>query len=87
MVIRFCLILKMIKKGLNKIKVIPNAGKNEIVGKQGQWLKIKIAAPATHGKANKELIAFFSEKCQVPKSAIKIKKGLKSRKKIVYLAL
>jgi uncharacterized protein len=44
------------------IKVLPNARKNEIGGFSNDILRVKIAAPPDKGKANKELIDFFSDK-------------------------
>ena len=40
-----------------EIKVITNAGKNEIK-KEGDKYKVYITAPAVDGKANKKLIEF-----------------------------
>jgi len=41
-----------------KIRVQPGAARNEIVGVQGDALKIKINAPPLKGKANKALVGF-----------------------------
>ena len=46
-------------------------------------MKIKIAAPATEGKANIELVRFLSEVLDVPKSQIEIVRGLTARMKQV----
>lgn len=57
-------IIKESREGvLIDIDVQANAKKNEIVG-INEWrkrLSIKIKAPATEGKANKEIIKFFKE--------------------------
>ena len=53
----------------------PGAKRNEVVRfEEGVW-HIKIAAPATEGKANKELIEFLSELLDISKSRISIDKG------------
>ena len=44
-----------------KIKVIPNAKKNEIVENSDNFMRIKISAPPVNGKANKELIKFLAK--------------------------
>jgi len=63
----------------------PGAKRNE-VGRfeEGIW-HIKIAAPPTEGKANKEMIAFLSEVLDISKSSISIDKGTTSRRKLIEL--
>jgi len=69
-----------------KIKVQPRAAKNEIVGVQGDALKIKINAAPVKGKANKALIDFLAGKLSVKKSEIEIVSGHTSKiKKIKVL--
>ena len=69
-----------------RVKVQPGAAKNEIVGVQGDALKIKINAPPVKGKANRALIDFLAEKLGVKKSEIKIISGHRSKiKKIKVL--
>lgn len=64
-----------------KVKVIPNARKNEIVAFQDEILKIRIHAPPDQGRANEELIEFLSEIFSVPKNNIEILSGHISRLK------
>ena len=69
-----------------KVKVQAGAVKNEIVGVQGDVLKIKINAPPVKGKANKALIDFLAEKLGVKKSEVGIISGHTSKiKKIKVL--
>ncbi|MDD5686254.1 MAG: DUF167 domain-containing protein [Elusimicrobia bacterium] len=67
-----------------EIKIIPNAKKNEIK-KEGDKYKIYITAPAVEGKANKKLIEFLSESFNVRKNSIFIKRGEKSRHKVIQI--
>lgn len=67
-----------------EIKVIPNAKRNEIK-KEGERYKIYLTAPAVDGKANKKLLEFLSEQFGVKKSSIFIKRGAKSRHKIIQI--
>jgi len=58
------------------VHVRPNAKQNEIV----EWLdpttvKIKIAAPAQDGKANKALILFLAETFHIAQSQISLVRG------------
>ena len=62
-----------------KIKVQPGAVKNEIVGVQGDALKVKINAPPVKGKANKALIDFLASKLGVKKSEVEIMSGHTSK--------
>jgi uncharacterized protein len=65
------------------VKVQPNAHKDEIAGfSNGIW-RVKIAAPPDKGKANKELILFFSDLLGVKKDDLSLLKGLTSHNKII----
>lgn len=65
------------------VQIIPNAKQNEVVGWEGQTLKIRLAAPPLDGKANKELTRFLAELCDCAPSEIEIIKGLASKHKSV----
>ncbi|MCK4802294.1 YggU family protein [bacterium] len=69
---------------LLNVKVIPNAGRNEIK-REGNCWKVHLRAPAEKGKANKLLIKLFSQEFKVKKNQIKIVQGGKSRCKIVQI--
>ncbi len=66
------------------VKVKPNA-KNYKIERVGEEFIIRVDAPASEGKANKRLLKILSDYFNVPKSSISIKKGLKSRNKIVEI--
>jgi uncharacterized protein (TIGR00251 family) len=66
-----------------RLKVIPGASRNEIVGLSDGVLHVRIAAPPVRGKANKELTAFLSRTLGVSKSALTIVKGHTSRNKVI----
>ena len=63
-----------------KLKISPNASKNEII-KTDTEIKIKITAQPIENKANKALIEFLSKKFKIPKSNIEIIKGETSKEK------
>jgi len=67
------------------IKVIPKAAKNEVVGWEGEVLKVRLTAAPEKGKANEALITILSKHFKIPKSAIAILKGETSRHKVVQL--
>ena len=67
-------------------QIAPNARTNQVVGKHGDAIKIKLRAPAVEGKANAALLRFLSEQLEIPKSAIVLKRGQKSREKLARIA-
>ena len=69
-----------------ELKTIPNAPRNEIVGWLGAALKVKVHAPALEGRANDELLGFLAEKLGLPRRAVTLLRGDKSRQKVVRIA-
>lgn len=67
------------------LHVQPGARRSEIAGRHGDALKIRIAAPAVDNKANGELIDFLSRALRVQKSAVVIRQGAGSRRKLVEI--
>ena len=64
------------------VRVIPNAGKNE-VKKFGNGYKVYLTAPPVEGKANKMLLKVMAEEFGVKKSQISIARGINSRDKVI----
>jgi uncharacterized protein (TIGR00251 family) len=68
------------------IKGQPNASKSEFAGFYGgEAVKIRIAAPANDGAANRELIEFLAKNFSLPKSHVVLLKGETSRHKVVEI--
>ena len=67
-------------------KIIPASSKTTLAGVLGGMLKIKIAAPAEKGKANKAVIDFLSEKTGVKKNNIAIISGQSSPVKQIRIS-
>lgn len=65
------------------LHIQPGAKKTEIAGEYGDALKIRLAAPPVDGKANAALLAFVAERLGVAKSAVTLKSGQTSRRKVV----
>ena len=70
---------------LLRLRVQPNAGRNEMIGFADGVLQIRVAAPPVTGKANRELIAFLSQTLDVSKSSLSIVKGHTSRNKVIAI--
>ena len=69
------------------IRVIPNAGRNEVSEEKDGSLKVRVTAPPERGRANKAAVKLLAESLGVRKSAVKIVKGEKSRDKTVEVAM
>lgn len=67
------------------IFVKPNAKKTAILKATDEALHISLHAKPVEGEANKELIRFLSEVCDVPKSSIVLLSGEKGRHKRIQL--
>lgn len=68
-----------------KIKVQPRSSKNEIIGLQGDALKVKLMAPPVDGEANEACIRFLSKFFAVPRKRVKIISGQTSQHKIIEI--
>jgi uncharacterized protein (TIGR00251 family) len=67
------------------LRIVPNAKRSEFVGRQGNALKVKIAAPALEGRANEELVKFLAEALGVGRRDVTLLRGEKSRDKFVQI--
>lgn len=65
------------------LHIQPGAKKTEVAGLYGDALKIRLAAPPVDGKANAALIGFVAERLQLAKSAVSLKSGQTSRRKVL----
>jgi len=65
------------------LHIQPGAKKTEVVGLHGDALKIRLAAPPVDGKANAALIGFVAERLGLAKSAVSLRSGQTSRRKVL----
>ena len=65
------------------VRVMPRASKNEISGRYGEAIRVRLAATLAEGAANEALIELLSEKLAVRTNQIEILAGHASRDKIV----
>jgi uncharacterized protein (TIGR00251 family) len=68
------------------IKAIPNAPRSAVVGWLGDALKVKVHAPALEGRANDELCEFIADTLGLPRRAVTVALGDKSRQKLLLIA-
>lgn len=67
------------------LKTIPNAPRSEIAGWLDDALKVKVHAPALEGRANEALVEFLADRLALPRRAVTLVRGEKSRHKVVRL--
>ena len=68
------------------LHIQPGAKKTEVAGLHGEALKIRLAAPPVDGKANEALLRFVVETLGLPKSAVSLKSGQTSRRKVLEIS-
>jgi uncharacterized protein (TIGR00251 family) len=69
-----------------RILVQPRAGRDQLVGVQGDELKVRLAAPPVEGAANAACCGFFAKLCSLPKSRVTLVAGESSRHKRLLLS-
>ena len=67
------------------LHIQPGAKKTELAGLHGDALKIRLAAPPVDGKANEALLKFIAETLGMSKTAITLKSGHTSRRKVLEI--
>jgi len=68
-----------------RFHVVPNAKSDIVVGQHGDAIKIKLRAPAVEGKANAALVRFLAEEMKLPRRAIVLQSGQRSRDKLLRI--
>jgi uncharacterized protein len=66
-----------------QLHVQPGASRTGIAGLHGDALKVRVAAPPTDGRANRELLDYLAELLGVARARIALVKGESGRRKIV----
>jgi uncharacterized protein len=67
------------------LHIQPNARVTAVAGRYGDAMKLRIAAPAVDDKANAAVVRFLHDWLALPMRRIRIKRGARSRRKIVEL--
>ncbi len=65
------------------VKVQPRARRNEVVGFQGDTLRVRVTAPPDRGRANDAVIELLAESLGVVKRDVTLVRGATSREKLV----
>jgi hypothetical protein len=68
------------------VQVVPGASRSEVVGRHGDAIRIRIAAPPVDGRANAALVDAIARWLRVPRSAVEVVSGAGARSKRVRVA-
>ena len=68
------------------VHVQPGAKRSEFAGVHRDAIKVRLAAPAIDGRANAALVEFVAQQLGLAKSAVVLKRGQKSRCKVLALS-
>ena len=63
------------------VHVQPGAGRSAVVGRHGESLKIRVAAPPVEGRANDAAVALVAEALEVDSRDVELVSGARSRVK------
>lgn len=66
-----------------RLRIQPSASRSEVVGRHGEEIRVRLAAPPVDGKANEALLVLVSEQLAVPRRAVSLHAGASSRSKVV----
>ena len=72
---------------LIRVQLQPRSREDQIVGIQGDSLKIKITSPPVDGKANRYLCDYLANALGISKSSVKLESGDTSRNKRIRIQL
>ena len=67
------------------VHVVPKSTKNEVIGKHGDGLKIRIIANSAGGVGNDTLLNFLAEKLKIERKDVEIAAGQTSAEKMVIV--
>lgn len=67
------------------VHVQPGARATAVVGRHGDALKVRVAAPATAGRANQAVLALVAEEFGLAKGDVELVSGASSRRKRLRL--
>ncbi len=65
------------------VRLIPRAARDEIVGFEGDALRVRVTAPPVDGRANEALTRLLASRLGVPRGAVRVVAGQTSRQKVI----
>ncbi|HBO13995.1 MAG TPA: DUF167 domain-containing protein [Halieaceae bacterium] len=67
------------------LKVVPGSSRDQVVGRLGDAIKVRVSAPPEKGKANRAVAALLAAFFELDPAAVQIVAGAASSRKIVEL--
>lgn len=67
------------------VHVVPRSIRNEVVGKHGDALKVRLISNSVSGIANETLINFLAQKLNIERDKVEIAAGLTSAEKMIVV--
>lgn len=68
------------------VHVQPRAGRDEVAGRRGEALHLRLVAPPVSGAANAACLTFLADLLDLPKARLSLVVGLRSRSKVIRIA-
>jgi len=68
------------------VRVVPRASRSAVAGTRGDAVLVRLRSPPVEGAANDELVEVLARALQVPRRAVSIVAGDRSRQKRVRVA-
>ena len=68
-----------------RIRVSPGARRTELVGRQGEAWKVRVAAPPERGRANDAVLKLLAERLRIAPAELTLVSGVSARDKVVEL--
>jgi uncharacterized protein (TIGR00251 family) len=67
------------------VHIVPQSAENEVVGKHGDALKIRLTAKSASGIANDDLLDFLAEQLEIDRKNVEIAAGQSSAEKMIVV--
>jgi uncharacterized protein (TIGR00251 family) len=65
------------------VHVVPGAARDEVVGVEGETVKVRVTAPPVKGKANDALVKLLAKTLRLRENQVHISTGHKARQKMI----
>lgn len=69
-----------------RVRVIPNSDENEVVGRIGSVVRVKVSSDNIDGRANQELVDYLAEFFEVRPKMVNIMRGERAREKTIHIS-
>jgi uncharacterized protein (TIGR00251 family) len=67
------------------VRLQPRASRDEVAGRRNGRLLVRVTAPPVDDRANRALLKLIAKEFGVPRSAVRIVSGVRSRDKVLEI--